>query len=180
MPYRTEDGPKCDFKCLGVIEGYMHINGHKAHVLLDGGSTLDMISANFAAVHKLDMFQLKKPIKLQMATSGSRSVINYGARAELHIGELKEQCYFDVVNLDRYHAILGTPFLHEFDIMLNYVGYGSFKLKDRWFPVRDGEFGSPLSREGERAVKPANTIKTFTTPTCETSPRHISKATSHL
>jgi hypothetical protein len=137
-PYRTEDGPKRDFKRLGIIEGYMHINGHKAHVLLDGGSTLDMISANFAAVHKLDMFQLKKPIKLQMATSGSHSVINYGARAELHIGELKEQCYFDVVNLDRYHAILGMPFLHEFDIMLNYAGYGSFKLKDRWFCRESG------------------------------------------
>jgi hypothetical protein len=147
-PYRTEDSPKCDFKCLGVIEGYIHINRHKAHVLLDGGSTLDMISANFAAVHKLDMFQLKKPIKLQMVTSGSCSVINYGARTELHIGELKEQRYFDVVNLDRYHAILGTPFLHEFDIMLNYAGYRSFKLKDCWFPVRDGELGSPLSREG--------------------------------
>jgi hypothetical protein len=160
-PYRTEDGPKRDFKHLGIIQGYMRINGHKAHVLLDGGSTLDMISTNFAVVHKLDMFQLKKPIKLQMATSGSCSVINYGARAELHIGELKEQHYFDVVNLDRYHAILGMPFLYEFDIMLNYAGYRSFKLKDRWFPVRDGKFGSPLSREGERAVKPANTIKTF-------------------
>ena len=110
-PHRIEDGPKCDFKCLGVIEGYMRINSHKAHVLLDRGSTLDMVSANFATVHKLDMFQLKKPIKLQMATSGSGSVINYGAKAELQVGELKEQRYFDVVNLDRYHVILGTPFL---------------------------------------------------------------------
>ena len=57
VPSRTEDGPRRDFKCLGVIEGYMRINGHKAHVLLNGGSTLDMISANFATVHKLDMFQ---------------------------------------------------------------------------------------------------------------------------
>jgi hypothetical protein len=159
-PYRIEDGPKQDFKCLGVIEGYMQINGHKAHVLLDGGSTLDMISANFTVVYKLDMFQLKKPIKLQMATSGSRSVINYRAKAELHIGEFKQQRYFDIVNLDRYNAILGTPFLHEFDIMLNYAGHGSFKLKDRWFPVRSSEFGSPLSKEGERAAKPAGKIKT--------------------
>jgi hypothetical protein len=37
---RVEDGPKRDFKSLGVIEGYMRINGQKAHVLLDGGSTL--------------------------------------------------------------------------------------------------------------------------------------------
>ena len=61
MPHRIEDRPKRNFKQLGVIEGYMRINGHKAHVLLDRGSMLDMISANFAAVHKLNMFQLKKP-----------------------------------------------------------------------------------------------------------------------
>lgn len=79
------DAPKRNFRCMGVIEGYMHINRHKAHVLLDGGSMLDMISANFTTIHKLEMFQLSKPLKLQMAMSGSRSMINYGARAELHV-----------------------------------------------------------------------------------------------
>jgi hypothetical protein len=89
-PLRIQDGPKRDFKRLGVIEGYMQINGNRAHVLLDGGSTLDMISANFTSVLALEMFQLKKPIKLQMATSGSRSSINHGARAELQVGEFKQ------------------------------------------------------------------------------------------
>ncbi|KAF8626391.1 hypothetical protein AX15_004889 [Amanita polypyramis BW_CC] len=148
-PLKIQDGPKRDFKRLGVIEGYMRINGHRAHVLLDGGSTLDMISANFASVLALEMFQLKKPIKLQMATSGSRSSINHGARAELQVGEFKQMRYFDVVNLDRYNIILGTPFLKEHKIILNYAGHGSFKLKDRWFPVREGEFSSPLSKIGE-------------------------------
>ena len=55
------------------MEGLMKIGKLKARVLLDSGSTLDMISANYAAVAKLDMFQLKKPVKLQMATSGSWS-----------------------------------------------------------------------------------------------------------
>ncbi|KAF8703041.1 hypothetical protein AX14_014253 [Amanita brunnescens Koide BX004] len=150
-PFKIGDAPKRNFKCLGVIEGYMRINGHKAHVLLDGGSTLDMISANFAAVHKLDMFQLKKPLKLQMATSGSHSIINYGARAELHVGELKEQRYFNVVNLDRYHAILGTPFLKHHEVLLSYAGHGSFKLKGRWFPVMDEEFTRPLSEGRKRS-----------------------------
>ena len=130
-----EDGPKRDFRCLGVIEGYMHINGQKAHILLDGGSMLDMISVNFATVNKLDMFQLKKPVKLQMATSGSRSVINYGVRAELKVGNLKQNRYFDIVNLDRYQVILGMPFLKEHNVLLNYAGSGSFKLGDKWFPV---------------------------------------------
>jgi hypothetical protein len=127
----------------------MRINGQKAHVLLDGGSTLDMISANFATLHKLDMFQLKKPVKLQMATTGSRSVINYGVNAELLIGRFKQNRYFDVVNLDRYHVILGTPFLKEHGVMLNYANHGSFRLGNTWFPVKDGEFSKPFSKEGE-------------------------------
>jgi hypothetical protein len=85
-----EDRPKRDFKSLGVIEGYMHINGQKAHVLLDGGSTINMISVNFASVHKLDLFQLKKPVKLQMATSGSCSAINFGAKAQITCGSYSQ------------------------------------------------------------------------------------------
>jgi hypothetical protein len=148
-PRRIEDGPKRDFKRLGVIEGYMRINGQKAHVLLDGGSTLDMISANFATLHKLDMFQLKKPIKLQMATTGSRSVINFGVNAEIQIGRFKQNRYFDVINLDRYHVILGTPFLKEHGVMLNYANNGSFRLGNVWFPVKDGEFSKPFSKDEE-------------------------------
>ncbi len=161
-PLRVGDGPKRDFKRLGVIEGYMRINGHRAHVLLDGGSTLDMISANFASVLALEMFQLKKPIKLQMATSGSRSSINHGARAELQVGEFKQMRYFDVVNLDRYNVILGTPFLKEHKIILNYAGHGSFKLKDRWFPVREGDFSSPLSKNGEETDNAVSGTKSST------------------
>ena len=159
-PLHVESGPKRDFKHLGVIEGYMRINGHKVHVLLDGGSTLDLISANFAKVHQLKMFELKNPIRLQMATFGSRSTIQYGAHAELKVGDLKQQRYFDVVNLDRYQVILGTPFLKEHKIMLNYAGSGSFKLGDRWFPVKEGDFGSPLSvskgGEGDARKKSAS------------------------
>jgi hypothetical protein len=131
----VKDGPTRDFKSLGIIEGYMRINGQKAHVLLDGGSTIDMMSANFASVHKMDLFQLKKPVKLQMATSGSRSVINFGAKAEVKIRDFKETRYFDVVNLDRYQVVLGTPFLRRHSVLLNYAGSGLFKLGERWFPV---------------------------------------------
>jgi hypothetical protein len=90
-----------------------------------------MISANFPSVHKLDLFQLKKPIKLQMATSGSCSVINFGAKAQITCGSYSQTRYFDVVNLDRYQVMLGTPFLKQQNVMLNYTGSGLFKLEDR-------------------------------------------------
>jgi hypothetical protein len=149
----VEDGPRRDFKSLGIIEGYMRINGHKAHVLLDGGSTIDMISANFASIHKLDLFQLKKLVKLQMATSGSHSVINFGVKAEIECGDFSQTRYFDVVNLDRYQVVLGTPFLKQLNVILNYMGSGSFKLGDHWFPMKEGEFTRLLSKVGGRELE---------------------------
>jgi hypothetical protein len=149
---RTEDGPKRNFKNPGIIEGYVGIGEIKAHVLLDCGSTLDMISANFAASSKLDMFQLKKPVKLQMATSGSKSTINFGARAEVKIGEFRQKRYFDVVNLDRYDAILGTPFLTENEVLLNFAGNGSFRISGRWFPVGSKDLKHSSFKEGEGAA----------------------------
>jgi hypothetical protein len=149
---RTEDGPKRNFKNPGIIEGYVGIGEIKAHVLLDCGSTLDMISANFAASSKLDMFQLKKPVKLQMATSGSKSTINFGARAEVKIGEFHQKRYFDVVNLDRYDAILGTPFLTENEVLLNFAGNGSFRISGRWFPVGSKDLKHSSFKEGEGAA----------------------------
>ena len=150
---RVEDGPKRDFKRFGIIEGYMRINGHKAHVLLDSGSTLDLVSASFAKVHKLDVFQLKNLIQLQMATSRSHSTIACGAKAELQIGDHREGRYFDIVNLDRYQVILGTLFLKQHGILLNYTGSGSFKLGQKWFPMKEGDFSWPssLRKEGESA-----------------------------
>ena len=127
---QVEDGPRRDFRSLGVIKGYMRINGHKAHILLDGGSTINMISANFTSIYKLDLFQLKKPMKLQMATSGSHSIINFGVKAEIECGDYSQTCYFDIVNLDRYQVVLGTPFLKQHGVILNYTGSGSFKLGD--------------------------------------------------
>jgi Retroviral aspartyl protease/Zinc knuckle len=148
---RTEDGPKRNLRNPGIIEGFIRVGGIKAHVLLDCGSTLDMISANFAAIAKLEMFQLKKPIKLQMATSGSRSIINYGARAEIRIGNTRQERYFDVVNLDRYDAIFGTPFLKDNSVLLNFAGNGSFRLHGEWFPVGSEELKNKTPKVGEEA-----------------------------
>ena len=56
-----------------------------------------------------------------MAVTGSKSVINYGTNTTIQINseELKE--YFDVVNIDYYDAILGTPFLKKFKVAIDFV-----------------------------------------------------------
>ena len=125
---RTEDGPARNFKNPGVMEGFIRIGEIKAHVLLDCSSTLDMVSVNYATTTKMDMFQLKKAVGLQMATSGSCTTIQFGTCTEIKIGEFHQKRYFDVVNLDRYDAILGILFLKGNEVFMNFSGTGSFRL----------------------------------------------------
>ena len=39
--------------------------------------------------------------------------ITHGANAQIWIGALDAQLYFDVANIDRYDCILGIPFLRH-------------------------------------------------------------------
>ena len=52
---------------------------------------------------------------------GSKSIINYGTNTTIKINgeELKE--YFNVVNIDYYDAILGTPFLKKFKVTIDFT-----------------------------------------------------------
>lgn len=64
-----------------------------------------------------------------------------------------------MVNLDRYHAILGMLFLKQNKVVLNYAGFGSFKLKGRWFPVMDEEVAVLPSGEKKRTGGQAGMAK---------------------
>ena len=56
-----------------------------------------------------------------MAVTGSKSIINYGTNTTIKINgeELKE--YFDVVDINYYDAILGTPFLKKFKVTIAFA-----------------------------------------------------------
>ena len=64
-----------------------------------------------------------------MAVKGSKSIINYGTNLTIKINdeELKES--FDIVNIDYYDAILGTPFLKKFKVTIDLVK-NCLKIKD--------------------------------------------------
>ena len=97
-----------------AISVFWEIGGVKAHCLIDSSCEGVMISPEFIRAVKIKTFALEKPIGIQLAVTGSKSIINYGTNTTIKINgkELKE--YFDVVNIDYYNAILGTPFLKKF------------------------------------------------------------------
>ena len=95
------------------ISVFWEIGGIKAHCLIDSGCEGIMISPNFIRAAKIEPFLLDKPIGIQLVVTGSKSVINYGANANIKCEGKELKGYFDIINIDYYDAILGTPFLRE-------------------------------------------------------------------
>ena len=112
-PPRTEKENKC-------FVARMMLHNLEAYVLLDSGCTTDSISPEFATSANLKAHELEEPVPLQLGTVGSRSKINFGLFTDFEIGGLENTHYFDVVNIDRYDAILGTVFMRKHGIALDF------------------------------------------------------------
>ena len=89
-----------------------------------------MISPNFIRVAKIEPFSLDKPIGIQLALTGSKSVINYGTNVTIKYEgeELKE--YFNIINIDYYDAILGTPSLRKHEVVIDFMN-NCLKIQDK-------------------------------------------------
>ena len=83
----------------------------------------------------IKMFALEKPIALQLACIGSRSMINYGTRATIKIGRKEVKEYFDIVNIEHCDAILGTPFLRKMGIILDFRSPGMARIGNEVIPT---------------------------------------------
>ncbi|KAJ7721081.1 hypothetical protein DFH07DRAFT_689100, partial [Mycena maculata] len=102
------------------IAALLNINGTEAYVLIDSGSTTNSVTPEFASATKAPRITLSEQVTLQLGCVGSKSRINYGTRVPLNFGGIKGYLYFDLVNLDRYDCILGTPFLNRHGAVLDF------------------------------------------------------------
>ena len=100
----------------------------KAHCLLDSGSEGVLLSPEFMRATGIKMFALEKPIALQLACIGSRSMINYRTHVTIKIGRKVVKEYFDITYVEHYDAILGTPFLRKMGIVLDFRSPGMARI----------------------------------------------------
>ncbi|KAF5378265.1 hypothetical protein D9615_008695 [Tricholomella constricta] len=98
----------------------VEINGLKAFTLFDSGCTAEAVSPEFAKVAKMKVHQLEEVVPLQLGTKGSRSVINYGTTVPMKYEAIDAQVYFDIVNLDKYDAIIGVALMRQLEIELDF------------------------------------------------------------
>jgi hypothetical protein len=95
-----------------TLTGEVNIAGVSAFVLFDSGAETDALSPDFVRAVHIPLLELPNPLVLQMGTKNSRSCIMYGTNTPVTIHGVTTTHYFDVVNIDRYDAILGAPWLN--------------------------------------------------------------------
>ncbi|OSC99586.1 hypothetical protein PYCCODRAFT_1372853, partial [Trametes coccinea BRFM310] len=94
------------------------INGSPARALLDTGCMADFMSTTLVDQLKIQTEVLEKQLPVQLAVQGSRSKISRVCTAEFTYQTISSTRRFDVVNLENYDVILGTPFIFQHKIAL--------------------------------------------------------------
>ncbi|KAF9262020.1 hypothetical protein L218DRAFT_822582, partial [Marasmius fiardii PR-910] len=122
---------------------WVTFNGIKGFTLFDSGSTADAISPDFARNAKVKIFRLENPVTLQLGTKGSRSKITHGCTLKYTVESMKDSIshkdYFDIANVDRYDAVVGTVFMQRHGIILDFND-DTIKLKGSVVPtLSEGE-----------------------------------------
>ena len=125
--------------------------------MFDTGSTADAISPDFARVARLSVFPLEEAMPIQLGCRGSRSKIIYGTRAPIKFAGIDERQYFDIINIDRYDAIIGIGFMRKFGIKLDPEHDGIERRGNFLSALLEGEESKALAlRHSLTRVKPSN------------------------
>ena len=91
-----------------------------------------------------------------MAVTGSKSVINYCANVTIKYDEKESKGYLNIVNIDYYDAILGTPFLRKHKVIIDFVN-NCLRIKDKIVCNKANEYkvgeGNPQKNKKNISMK---------------------------
>ena len=96
------------------------VNGKPARALLDSGSLGDFVSSTLVDQISAKREILESPVSLQLAVQGSRSKVNARTTLKLEYQGIDENRTFDVININNYDLILGTPFMYQHQVCLGF------------------------------------------------------------
>ena len=71
------------------------------------------MSTTLADQLKVGKIPLEKPLPIQLAVQGSRTRANYGTKVNMQYQGISCHRYYDIIDLDGYDLILGTPFMYQ-------------------------------------------------------------------
>ena len=147
------------------------INRHPARALLDSGSLGDFMSTNLADQLKVKTEELETPLPVQLAVQGSRTHVNSHAQVQFQYQDIDEERLFDIININSYDLILGTPWLYQHQVC---VGFNPGRVvigSDDAVPVKLGPSTKLMSQAisvGEDEIKAAHEeLRQYAKPLCK-------------
>ena len=146
------------------------INGEPARALIDSGSMGDFMSSTLVDQLKLKRDLLEKAVGLQLAVQGSRSKINAQVSARLEYQNLSTVRKFDVININDYDIILGTPWMYQHKVS---IGLNPSRIvigSDEPTPIMPGKDArsllSSVTFEDARIVAARDELMAYAEPLC--------------
>src|ERR1700683_3027526 len=116
----ANEQPRRSLHLQATLAAKIEINGVKGLVLFNSGSTTDSITPEFAFITKAKQIKLEEQVILQLGCVGSHSKISYGTMIPMNLCGITDDVYFDLVNIDRYNCIIGTPFMNTYGVCLDF------------------------------------------------------------
>ena len=80
-------------------------------------------------------------------------MINYGTHVTIKIGHKVVEEYFDIVKVEHYDAILGTPFLRKMGIVLDFRSLGMARIGNKVIPTGKVSFDEAKDTDNNIATK---------------------------
>ena len=145
-PTKTNEGNKMPIRRQGLA-ALVRINGVDAYTCWDSGSELDAISPKFIRAVGIPPNPKEEALRIQLGTKGSSSRTSYEVKPTLNIGNTKLEHPIDVVNLDRWDLLLGSPFCNQYRAVLD-CGMRTIRFSDTVVKT--------LSLDEEAAIRRSN------------------------
>jgi hypothetical protein len=118
-PAHPGQGGKTQIQWQGLT-ALIKVNGIEAYTCWDSRSELDAISPNFTRATGVEPAAKKSALRICLGTKGSSATTSYEVSPTLDFGNTKFTHNLDVVNLDRWDLLLGSPFWNKHGVVLNY------------------------------------------------------------
>ena len=106
-----------DKECLAT---YVKVGDCEAWALWDSGSMMMGITPSYAEAVNMRVFLLKDPHMSQLGMIGSCTLVNYGLNVLVKAPGIEGETYVDVVNFDHYDMMIGTLFMRNNKVKLDF------------------------------------------------------------
>ena len=146
------------------------VNKRPVRALLDSGSLGDFISSTLVDQLSIKRESLDVPLSLQLAVQGSRSKVNSRATIDLEYQEISEKRTLDVININNYDLILGTPWMYQHQICLGFNPARVVVGSDTALPLKAGTdtklMVSMMTLEEKRIDSVREELRQYAEPLC--------------